>query len=119
MSGQATAILVVSVAIFIAAVVAAVKCKPFRTAAIGVAGAAVAVITTLFFFFVADKEHRRNIKVRQTVKEIKEGRKSAKEDKEATEEALTAEANKEAEVHDEAKDEQDALAKPERTRLKT
>ena len=119
MNGQGLSVLIVSVTVFIAAVVAAIKCKRFRTAAIGVAGAAAAVITTLFFFFVADKEHRRNVKVRQTVKEIKAGRKSAKEDKEATEEAISSEVEKETEVHEEAKEEQEALAKPKRTRLKT
>ena len=119
MSGQGLSILVVSVTIFIAAVVAAIKCKRFRTAAIGVAGAAAAVITTLFFFFVADKEHRRNVRVRQTVKEIKDGRKSAKEDKEDTEEAITEEVKKEDGIHKEAKEEQEDLSKPVRTRLKT
>lgn len=119
MNGQGLSILVVSVTIFIAAVVAAIKCKRFRTAAIGVAGAAVAVVTTLFLFFVADKEHRRSVKVRQTVKEIKEGRKDAEEDRKDTEDAITEEVEKETEVHEDAKEEQASLDKPKRTRLKT
>ena len=119
MSGQGLSILVVSVTVFVAAVVFAVKSERFRTAAVGVAGAAAALVTTLALFFIADKEHRRNVKVRQTAKEIKAGRKSAEEDKEATEEAISSEVEKETEVHEEAKEEQEALTRPKRTRLKT
>ena len=120
MNHQLIAMLIVSVTILVAAVVAAIKCKPFRTAISGVAGAAFVVAVTSLLFLVADKEGRRNIKVRGLVKEMKDARKSAKADKKETEEAITAEVKEEVAVHEEAKEEQEELAKPKkkRTRLK-
>lgn len=112
--------LIISTVVLIAAIVAAVKCKPLRAAISGVAGAAFVVAVTSLLFLVADKEGRRNIKVRGLVKEMKDARKSAEADKEETEEAISAEVEEEVAVHEEAKEEQEELAKPKkkRTRLK-
>tara|TARA_R100000808_G_scaffold23460_1_gene52095 strand:- start:5952 stop:6311 length:360 start_codon:yes stop_codon:yes gene_type:complete len=118
MTGQGLSILIISLAVFVAAVVFAVKSEKFRAAAVGVAGAAAALVTTLVLFFVASKEHKRNVKIRQTAQSLRKGRGEAAEDAEETEAAAAEEVKKEEAVHEGAEEEQEALTKPKRTRLK-
>ena len=120
MSNQLISVAIVSGAIFITALAVAIRSERFREVASAVAGTAFAFAAGCLLFFAMDKEGKRNTKIRGIVKEIKESRKTAKEDKAETEEALSSAAEEEIVVHESAKEEQEELAAPKRkrTRLK-
>jgi len=84
----------------------------------GAGAGLLAAAGALFAVLVLDREKRRSGEVSARTDRIKEGRKEAAADAEATEAALTESVEEEASVHSGAAEEQEALSTPsERQRI--
>ena len=118
MTNQIVSMAIIFGVVIVASVVFAVRSERFRQAAVGVGGAALAGLIAAIAALFIRGEAKKGAALRRAQRTIKEGRKEAEEDRAVTEAAISAEVKKEVEIHEEAKDEQEELAKPKKTRTR-
>ena len=107
----------VSLVALVIGLVCVFRSKRFRAWAGGASAFAGLAFLGAIFAILRTKEERREAERRRLGQDVREGREDATKDREATEAALSDAARDASEVHEGAKDEQDELTLPGRTRL--